>query len=146
MGIISAIFPSYLWVRLCQIGIALAAGMFMLNAGLPGQPPIPPLLDDPPAERLGTQQIALWFGGATALPELRLLGMITGADQGAALLSINQKAVQAYRQGQELAPGVVLHAVQRQHITVTVDGVPQTITTERSAPAVSDGIQRAAHP
>ncbi len=146
MGIISAIFPSYLWVRLCQIGIALAAGMLMLNLWLPGQPPIPPLLEDAPAERLGTQQLALWFGGATALPELRLLGMITGADQGAALLSINQQAVRAYRQGQELAPGVILHSLQRQHITVTVDGVPQTIRTERSAPAASDGIQRASRP
>lgn len=146
MGIISAIFPSYLWVRLCQAGIALALGALALDLWLPAGPPIPPLLNDTPAERQGTQALASWFGGATALPELRLHGMITSAGCGAALLGINQQPVRAYRQGQELAPGVVLHSLQRDHITVTVDGVPQSVATERRAPPAGDGIRRLPRP
>ncbi|HRL21201.1 MAG TPA: hypothetical protein PLG97_02630 [Alcaligenes sp.] len=146
MGIISAIFPSYRWVRFCQLGIILALAALLLNLSLPTVTTIPPVLEDPPTERAGTEQLALWFGGSTALPELRLHGMITGAGNGAALLSINQQPVLPYRQGQELAPGVILDSLQREHITITVDGVPQTIATQHPAPLVSAGIGRLTKP
>ena len=84
--------------------------------------------------------------GLTALPELRLHGMIVSGQAGAALLSINQQPVRAYRPGQELAPGVLLDSLQREHIVITVDAVPQQIATERKGPAIIPGIQQGAQP
>lgn len=146
MGIISAIFPSHLWLRLCQAGIALALLNLLINLYLPSDGTIAPLLDEDQREQISTQQIAQWFGGSTALPELRLHGMIVNGTGGAALLSINQQAVRAYRPGQELAPGVLLDSLQREHIVITVDSVPQEIATERKGPVLIPGIQQGAKP
>ncbi|MGO3131427.1 MAG: hypothetical protein ACTIJQ_06560 [Alcaligenes sp.] len=146
MGIISAIFPSHLWLRLCQAGIALALMNLLINMWSPSGDRIAPVLDVDHQEQISTHQLALWFGGNTALPELRLHGMIVNGTDGAALLSINQQAVRAYRPGQELAPGVQLDSLQRDHIVITVDAVPQQITTERKGPAIIPGIQQVAKP
>ncbi len=146
MGIISAIFPSHLWLRLCQASIVLALISLMLNMSLPAGGTIAPMLDENHREQISTHQLAQWFGGTTALPELRLHGMIVSGKDGAALLSINQQAVRAYRPGQELAPGVLLDSLQRDHIIITVDAVPQQIATERQGPAIIPGIQQASKP
>lgn len=146
MGIISAIFPSHLWLRLCQAGIALALLNLLINLFLPSDGTIAPVLEEDHREQISTQQIAQWFGGSTALPELRLHGMIVSGQAGAALLSINQQPVRAYRPGQELAPGVLLDSLQREHIVITVDAVPQQIATERKGPAIIPGIQQGAKP
>ncbi|ASR90525.1 hypothetical protein [Alcaligenes faecalis] len=146
MGIISAIFPSHLWLRLCQAGIALALINLLIHLFLPSEGTIAPVLEQDHHEQISTQQIAQWFGGSTAMPELRLHGMIVSGQGGAALLSINQQAVRAYRPGQELAPGVLLDSLQREHIVITVDAVPQQIATERKGPAVIAGIQQGAQP
>ena len=146
MGIISAIFPSHLWLRLCQTSIVLALISLMLNVSLPAGGTIAPMLDENHRKQISTHQLAQWFGGTTALPELRLHGMIVSGKDGAALLSINQQAVRAYRPGQELAPGVLLDSLQRDHIIITVDAVPQQIATERQGPAIIPGIQQASKP
>ena len=83
MGIISAIFPSHLWLRLCQAGIALALINLLINLFLPSEGTIAPVLDEDHREQISTQQIAQWFGGSTALPELRLHGMIVSGQAGA---------------------------------------------------------------
>lgn len=146
MGIISAIFPSHLWLRLCQAGIALALINLLIHLFLPSEGTIAPVLEQDHREQISTQQIAQWFGGSTAMPELRLHGMIVSSQGGAALLSINQQAVHAYRPGQELAPGVLLDSLEREHIVITVDAVPQKITTERQAPAIIAGILQGGQP
>lgn len=146
MGIISAIFPSHLWLRLCQAGVVLALITLLINLFLPSQDTIAPVLDEDHSEQISTRQIAQWFGGSTALPELRLHGMIVSGTGGAALLSINQQSVRAYRPGQELAPGVLLDSIQREHIVITVDSVPQHIATEREGPVAIPGIRQGAQP
>ncbi len=118
----------------------------LINMWAPSGDRIAPVLDVDHQEQISTHQLALWFGGNTALPELRLHGMIVNGTDGAALLSINQQAVRAYRPGQELAPGVLLDSLQRDHIVITVDAVPQQITTERKGPAIIPGIQLVAKP
>jgi len=98
---------------------------------------LPPALPSAAIQTTDTTALARWFGAGTARLRVALVGFITTDPQGAALLSINGSAPQAYRTGQTLAPGVTLIAVTAQGILIDQDGVSEHL----SAPAKPAAVQ-----
>jgi hypothetical protein len=87
-----------------------------------------PLLDTALPVAQNTEAVARWFGGAALRVRVTALGIISAADgRGAALLSIDGGPARAYRVGQQLAPGVVLHEVGPSGVRIDQDGVIESV-------------------
>src|SRR5690606_33194779 len=102
----------------------LVAGVGVWAALLPAPMPrsLPPTLDQAAPSGQDSSVVAAWFGGAALRVPISLAGVISAEDgRGAALLSINGAAAQAYRVGQALAPGVTLAGVSAQGVSIDQD-------------------------
>ena len=132
------------WLR--HLGrLALAAGVGVWGALLlaPAPAPMPPALGIEPATGADTTPVAQWFGGGSTRVRVGISGLIAGAEgRGLALLSVNGGPVQAYREGQTLAPGVVLHAVEAAAVAVDQDGVIERVAAPPLPAGAAGGFVR----
>jgi len=118
--------------------VLLAAGMGIWGALLFAPEPalMPPALTAPVRQHADTTPLAQWFGGGARL-RVTVAGLMRSDDQGAALLAVNGGAPRAYRQGEALAPGVVLAAVQADGVLIDQDGVTERLSAPKPAAATS---------
>lgn len=114
---------------------ALAAGVGLWAAVLLAPKPSIPAPAFMPAHTAATSTSAIagWFGGAALRVKVAVSGIMAKHDgSGAALLSIDGGPPTAYRVGQELAPGVILHRVNANTVIIEQDGGLENIA---AAPA-----------
>ncbi len=142
MRIISVVFHRHgpLVLRLLAM-LALAAGLGIGVAVLLAPRAVLP----PPALSLGVPQgadttaIAAWFGGSASRARIRIAGLISGGEQGVALLAVNGGAVTAYRVGQTLAPGVSVDAILPNAVAIDQDGVVEQVQAPKPGFPVVQG-------
>lgn len=121
-------------VALLATGIAVWA--VILPAPVPAIPA--PTFNAPQLAGMNTGPVANWFGGSALRVKVLVSGIMTASNgNGIALLSINGQVPQAFRTGQELAPGVVLHSVNAHAITLDHDGELRKVPAAEIAPALS---------
>jgi general secretion pathway protein C len=124
-----------------QLSVALlATGLAVWAVILPAPvPAVPaPAFNAPQLAGINTGPVANWFGGSALRVKVQVSGIMTASNgNGTALLSINGQAPQAFRTGQELAPGVLLHSVNAHAITIDHDGELLKVPAAEITPAVS---------
>lgn len=121
----------------CAVGVGV--WLVVLWAPAPSYPP--PALPAPAADASHLAPVQAWFEGAQTRVRVEVLGlMVGGQGYGAALLSVDGAAAQAFRVGQELAPGVVLRRVDAQGVEVEQDGVVHTQAMAADTRLVPQGI------
>ena len=122
--------------------LALAAGAGVWAALLlaPGARDPGSLLDTALPAVQATEPLARWFGGPALRVRVTPLGVISADDgRGAALLSIEGGPARAYRVGQQLAPGVVLHGVGPSAVRIDQDGEVEVIGLPDASPTPENG-------
>lgn len=137
--------PPALLRALAMLAVAAGVGVWgaILLAPSPGA--MPPALPAASTQGFATAPVAQWFGGGNARVKVTVVGLIAGgAQQGAALLSVNGAPAQAYRIGQTLAPGIVLAGVSRDAVSVDQDGVIEQVAVPRNPTDVIQGFVPAA--
>jgi general secretion pathway protein C len=108
----------------CAAGTGVWAALLL--APVPHE--FPPALETAEQAAPDTSAVAQWFGGQALRVRVAVSGVIASNDGGgAALLSVDGAAPRAYRVGQALAPGVVLESVSRTSVSVSQDGVIDTV-------------------
>jgi len=145
---------SFSWFHHLSWLVAIRVLFFLLSAAGTGlwaallvthQPaPLPPALPAATTQTTDTTPLARWFGAGTARLRVALVGFITTDPQGAALLSINGGAPQAYRTGQTLALGVTLIAVAADGVLIEQDGAPERLPAPAKPAAVKAPAKKAA--
>lgn len=128
--------PQWL-MRMSQVALAMAigAGAAVLLAPDGAEPP--PMLETNAATAPDTRALAQWFGGPQLRVRVAAHGVIAGEDgTGAALLAVDGSAPRAYRVGQTLAPGVILESVSAKAVSISQDGVEETV----ALPAIAGGV------
>jgi len=58
---------------------------------------------------------------------LRVIGIVAGGKRPAAIVGAGNSAPQAVLEGETIAPGIVLKTVNRDHVIVTRDGMPERV-------------------
>ena len=124
----------------CLAVMALAVGIGVWGALLLAPAPrvLPPMLDTVTSEQ-NTAAVARWFGGGALRVRVAVMGLITSDKGGAALLSVNGGAAQAYRVGQTLAPGVTLAGVTANAVSIDQDGVTEQVAMPANPASVVQG-------
>jgi general secretion pathway protein C len=118
--------------RLVQLAAALCLAiglgywlprLFAPTAAIP-----PAAFHDGQPETASTERIAAWFGGPALKVHVAVTGLLAGSRQrAAALLSVNAEPARAYRLGDEIAPGVVLHGISATGVVLEHDGTLENI-------------------
>jgi len=118
------------WVRRLSV-LAFTAGVGIWGALIfaPAPRALPPMLEATPDAGLDTAPAARWFGGAALRVHVTVNGLIAtdNGSGGAALLSVDGGPAQAYRVGQDLAPGVTLVGVSAAAVTIDQDGIVEHV-------------------
>lgn len=119
----------------CAAGTGVWAALLL--APVPHE--FPPALETAEQAAPDTSAVAQWFGGQALRVRVAVSGVIASNDGGgAALLSVDGAAPRAYRAGQTLAPGVVLESVSRTSISISQDGVVESV----ALPVKPSGVQK----
>lgn len=141
-NVLPHIFPAIDWQAASRTLILLlfAAGVGIWGVLLfaPKPAPMPPALPQPSTQGVDTAPVASWFGGGTTRLRVAVAGLMATSKGGAALLTINGGPAQAYRAGQELAPGVMLMGVRSDGVMINQDGAIERIPAP-ARPATVDG-------
>jgi general secretion pathway protein C len=122
--------------------VALATGLGLWGAILLAPTPstLPPMLQSATPTGQETATLARWFGGGALRVRIAVTGIIAGPDGlGAALLSVNGAAPQAFRTGQALAPGVSLAGVAHDAVSIDQDGVIERVAVPRRTDTAAQG-------
>lgn len=134
-ALLSAVFRRTLQ-GLFAVGVGVWA--VVLLAPVPDTPP--PALQAQSSARADTAALESWFGGSGLNVPVVVVGVLARADgSGAAVLSVSGAAQMAYRSGDTLAPGVVLHHIAHDHVIVLQDGNPQRVPVQASSLPVVNG-------
>lgn len=145
--VLPVIFPSIDWQAVSRnlVLLLFAAGTGVWGALLfaPKPASVPAALPQVSTQGVDTAPVASWFGGGTTRLRVAVAGLMATSKGGAALLTINGGPAQAYRAGQELAPGVTLTGVRPDGVLVNQDGTIQHIPAP-ARPATVDGFVRVA--
>lgn len=113
---------------LAVLALAVGAGVWGALLFAPAPRTLPPALDSISTSGQDTRAVARWFGGGALRVRVVVAGLISAdGGRGAALLSVNGGAAQAYRLGQALAPGVTLAGVGPNSVSVNQDGVIEEV-------------------
>jgi len=123
---------------LAIVALALGVGVWGALLFAPAPRALPPMLDTVTSEQ-NTASVARWFGGGALRVRVAVMGLITSDKGGAALLSVNGGAAQAYRVGQALAPGVTLAGVTASSVSIDQDGVTEQVAMPANPASVVQG-------
>lgn len=129
-----------------------ATGLLLVVAGVATwaqllNRPAPPA---PAAQVQGTEAdptagvLAAWFGPGELRANVAVKGLIKGADQGVAVLAVNDAAARPYRVGEALARSVTLKAIEPDAVVIDKAGTTERIAAPMLPRPSTPGIARAA--
>jgi len=125
---------------LAMMALAVGVGVWGAIVLAPPAREMPPMLPPPASQGFATTPVAQWFGGGNARVKVRVVGLIaSGSQPGAALLSVNGAAPQAYRVGQTLAAGIRLDRLDRDTVWIDQDGEVEPVAVPRDPTPVVQG-------
>lgn len=122
--------------------VALTVGIGVWGALLlaPAPSGLPPTLELSTPSGRDTSAVARWFGGGALRVRVTVEGLISSdGGRGAALLTVNGGAAQAFRPGQTLAPGVTLAGVTANAVSIDQDGVIEQVAVPVNPATVVQG-------